>query len=346
MLTGVLTAAVAGSVLAPAATAAQASVQHAGGPAAIGSQAGGLAAGQATIGLRVGGLVANPATVTLPRRGTTTVELRAQVRSSRDLESVIVDGRDFRRVEMVKLERSAGPDGTYSARVELPAGARPGEWRFYVEATDVRGRTEGTDGAFTVKRPASATPRVTSIDAPGRVTVGKRGAKVRVSAVVTNGPSKVKLVRDGRAVTLERVGEETYRGTLSLNAGTRPGPARFEVRAYDRAGKVVSGKSDAVVVRKATTIRFSASHKGGSVVGTGALKGVRWYGYAGVRGAKVEILVKKAGSGRYEHVRTVTTKRGGAFKLRVPFRYAGKWKAVFEGTGSYAPKTSAAVRVR
>ncbi|MFI6326017.1 hypothetical protein ACIBG8_51460 [Nonomuraea sp. NPDC050556] len=327
VLAGVLAAAVAGSVLAPAgaALADQSSVRHA--------------------DLQVGGLTASPGTVTLPRSGTTTVELRAQVRSSRDLEKVVVDGRDFRRTEMVKLERTAGPNGTYSARISLPADARPGEWRFSVEATDARGRTEGADGSFTVKRAASASPRVTGIDGPDRVTVGKHGAKVRITAEVTNDPGRVTIVRDGRAVTLERVGEETYRGYLSLNAGTKPGPARFEVRAYDGSGEVASARSGSVVVRKATTIRFSASHKGGSVVGKGTLKGVRWYGYAGVRGAKVEILVKKSGTGRYSHVRTVTTKRGGSFKVSVPFKYAGKWKAVFAGNGDYAPKASRADRV-
>lgn len=327
MLTGVLAAAVAGSVLAPAgaALADQSSVRHA--------------------DLQVSGLTTSPATVTLPSHGTTTVELRAQVRSERDLQKVVVDGRDFRRTEMVKLERTAGPNGTYSARISLPADARPGEWRFSVEATDARGRTEGADGRFTVKRPASASPRITGISVPGRVTVGKHGAKVRVTAEVTHGPSRVRIVRDGRAVTLERVGEETYRGYLSLNAGTKPGPARFQVLAYDGSGELTSEKSGSVVVRKATTIKFSASHKGGSVVGKGTLKGVRWYGYAGVRGARVEILVKKSGTGRYEHVKTVTTKRGGSFKVSVPFKYAGKWKAVFTGNGDYAPKTSRATRV-
>lgn len=327
VLTGALAAAVAGTVLVPAGAAFAAS------------------AVQSAHGLQVSDLTAQPATVTLPRTGTATVELRARVHSGADLSRIVVKGQDFAPVAMVKLERSAGPNGTYSALVKIPANARAGAWRYSVEATSA-GHTEGADGSFSVKRPAVATPRVVSIDAPSRVTVGKHGAKVRLETVVTNGPAKVKVVYGGESVTLKRVSGDLYRGDLWLESGIRPGKLRYEVRAYAADGSVKSAKSGSIAVRKATVISFDASRKGSSVVLKGKLKGYKEYGYAGIKGAKLHVLYKQSGTGSYEWVKAVTTKRGGAFELRVPYRTSGKWKVVFEGNGGYAPKTSRTDRVR
>jgi hypothetical protein len=51
----------------------------------------------------------------------------------------------------------------------------------------------------------------------------------------------------------------------------------------------------------------------------------------------VVILFRPDGSGRWEHVDTVRTRRGGEFHTSVTARTSGTWRAVFEGARYLGP---------
>lgn len=337
VVTGVLAAAVAGAVLAPA-------------TAALAEPASSLSVQADRHGRpEVGRPSAEPGTVTAPERGTVKVSIRARVEVRTERAEVVLDGPDFRQVRMTKLERTAGPNGLYGGTIEVPSDARPGEWRYTVEATDDRGRTGSANGTLTVRSDERA-PEIARVGADRRTAVlTGDGAKVGVEAVVRDHPDSVRLSFDGESVRMKHVGGDRYRADAWLAPDTDPGKARLEVRAYgsggsDRASTWVQ------VRRQAGFTGFNASPEpvrhGKKITVKGTLKGLTASGSRrGLPGTKVTILFKPQGSSSYRAVKVTRTAGGGAFKVKLTAKRSGTWKAVFDGNGVHAGATSAGDRV-